>query len=189
MPDVPPEFLWRDRNGNEVIVMYSPFYGNTTGFPGSQHVLAQLMKGDNMELPGREEVIARIELLKTAYPHAKIEATSYSAFAENIAHLKDTLPVITGEIGDSWIHGVGSDPLKTAQYRALSRLRKKLIQEKAADENDDYMIQFSNHLMLIAEHTWGVSHTPHIGGNENCCCFRNAAGMLRFIWRCSGIVQ
>ena len=37
--------------------------------------------------------------------------------------LRAQLPVITQEIGDTWIHGVGTDPKKVAQYRELLRWR------------------------------------------------------------------
>lgn len=167
MPDVPPVFLWRDRNGNEIIVMYCRGYGDTAIFPGSQQVLAQQLKGDNMELPGWDEVISQMENLKKTYPNAVVEATSYSSFAKHVLHLKDNLPVMTCEIGDSWIHGVGSDPLKIAQYRALSRFRQSLLNNETSGWNDTDMIQFSNNLMLVAEHTWGVSHMPHLADSIN----------------------
>ena len=32
------------------------------------------------------------------------------------------LPVVTEELGDSWIHGTASDPVKLARFRALQRL-------------------------------------------------------------------
>ena len=31
------------------------------------------------------------------------------------------LPVVTTEIGDGWLYGVASDPLKSAMFRELSR--------------------------------------------------------------------
>jgi hypothetical protein len=35
--------------------------------------------------------------------------------------------VSAGEIGDTWVFGVQSDPLKTANFRAVSRLRAACI--------------------------------------------------------------
>ena len=35
--------------------------------------------------------------------------------------VKDQLPVITHEVGDTWMYGAPSDPLKMAQHRALQR--------------------------------------------------------------------
>ena len=36
-----------------------------------------------------------------------------------------------GEIGDTWVFGVASDPLKTANFRAASRLRAACIEDPA----------------------------------------------------------
>lgn len=40
---------------------------------------------------------------------------------------KRILPVVTGEIGDTWIYGVGSDPIKVRNYRAVMRMRSQCI--------------------------------------------------------------
>ncbi|MEI6132293.1 MAG: DUF5054 domain-containing protein [Bacillota bacterium] len=167
VPDVPSEFVWRDKKGNEVIVMYCRGYGNTMKFPGTNVVLAQAFIGDNMELQSQEDVIAVINGLKAGYPNAEVKATSYSDFAREVLCSKEHLPVMEGEIGDSWIHGCGTDPLKTAQYRALSRLRDKWLMSGELDVDSKECIDFSNNLMLIAEHTWGVSHLPHLNDLVN----------------------
>lgn len=167
MPKTPAEFIWRDAEGNEVIVMYCRGYGNTVRFPGSDIVLAQILKGDNMELADLEEIVKTIQELKAAYPNAEVKATSYGEFAEKILEHKDLLPVYTEEIGDSWIHGTGSDPLKTSRYRVLSRLRRKWLDEGVMSAEDPDMIEYSNNLILVAEHTWGVSHLPHLADMVN----------------------
>ena len=167
VPDVPSEFVWRDKKGNEVIVMYCRGYGNTMKFPGTNVVLAQAFIGDNMELQSQEDVVEVINGLKAGYPNAEVRATSYSDFAQEVLFSKEHLPVIEGEIGDSWIHGCGTDPLKTAQDRALSRLRDKWIMSGELVVDSKECIDFSNNLMLIAEHTWGVSHLPHLNDLVN----------------------
>ena len=35
---------------------------------------------------------------------------------------EEDLPVVTSEIGDTWIHGTGTDPAKTSAFRGLLRL-------------------------------------------------------------------
>lgn len=39
--------------------------------------------------------------------------------------------VAAGEIGDTWVFGVASDPLKTANFRAASRIRAACLAEPA----------------------------------------------------------
>ncbi len=63
---------------------------------------------------------------------------------------RGSLPVVTAEIGDTWIHGVGSDPVKTAGLRALLRWRTG-----AGIVNDPGHAAFHENLLLTTEHTWG----------------------------------
>ena len=38
--------------------------------------------------------------------------------------------MVTDEIGDTWIHGIGSDPIKVSRYRELLRLRMEWLEQK-----------------------------------------------------------
>ena len=53
------------------------------------------------------------------YPRAEVRASTLSAFADDLAASGAVagLPVVTAEIGDPWLFGVGSDPQKVAAYR------------------------------------------------------------------------
>ena len=66
------------------------------------------------------------------------------------------LPVVTQEIGDTWIYGVASDPLKVARYRELSRLREGWIADGAFKVGDATDVALLRHLLLAPEHTWGT---------------------------------
>ncbi len=66
------------------------------------------------------------------------------------------LPVVTQEIGDTWIYGCASDPLKVARYRELARLRENWIAKGAFQVGDATDLQLLRHLLLEAEHTWGT---------------------------------
>ena len=77
---------------------------------------------------------------------------------------------MTQEIGDTWIYGVPSDPVKVARYREVVRLRNSWINSgefKAGDATD---IALLRRFGLAAEHTWGTDtktwldfdhYTPH----------------------------
>jgi hypothetical protein len=60
-------------------------------------------------------------------------------------------PSIAEEIGDSWIHGAGTDPQKLARFRALQRLHAGWEAEPTPQR-----LGFGRRLALVAEHTWGV---------------------------------
>jgi hypothetical protein len=64
--------------------------------------------------------------------------------------------VVTQEIGDTWIHGAGSDPLKVAGFREVSRLRTQWIQDKKLQYGYTPYLAFGIPLLMMAEHTWGL---------------------------------
>lgn len=68
-------------------------------------------------------VFARV---RAAFPHATVTASGFDDFSRPLLEAAPALqlPVVTAEIGDTWIHGVGSDPGKLAEYRALLRMRR-----------------------------------------------------------------
>ena len=54
-------------------------------------------------------------------------ASSFDAYIDALTPLKDKLPVIDSEIGDTWIQGIASDPRKMAEYRAVRRVMKQCL--------------------------------------------------------------
>lgn len=66
------------------------------------------------------------------------------------------MPVLTQEIGDTWIYGVASDPVKLARYREVLRLRTEWIQQGKFQVGDQVDLAFLAKFALAAEHTWGT---------------------------------
>jgi hypothetical protein len=66
------------------------------------------------------------------------------------------LPIVTGEIGDTWIHGVASDPLKLARYREVARLRQHWLTNEKFAVGDMTDVALLRSLLLEVEHTWGT---------------------------------
>ncbi len=64
--------------------------------------------------------------------------------------------MLTSEIGDTWIHGVASDPLKLARYREVARLRQDWLTQGKFAVGDATDIALLRHLLLEVEHTWGT---------------------------------
>ena len=65
------------------------------------------------------------------------------------------LPIVTAEIGDGWIYGVPSDPLKMALFREAARQRQACIAAGECDPGAPAMRAFDRLLMKVSEHTWG----------------------------------
>ena len=161
-PDVPSVCRWKNTDGKEIVLIYVGDYSEDTVLPDGETVVSINFTGDNHgphSLSGIKEIYATA---KTKYPNAMITATSLNEVAKDINSMMDKIPVLTSEIGDTWIHGFGSSPLRIARYRALSRLYSQWIQSGRMDVNNPATVDFAVRLGMIAEHTWGVDHKTHV---------------------------
>jgi hypothetical protein len=86
------------------------------------------------------------------------------------------------EIGDTWIHGIGSDVTRLADYRAAVRARRDYCRDSlpgcagdddpvapsSSSESDAAAVaEFTRMLLKVAEHTWGVAFPPFFGDFSN----------------------
>jgi hypothetical protein len=155
VPEVPPACRWRNTDGKEIILMYQGSYGEDMVLPGGETVMAIRFTGDNLGPHTVEQVKAIYARLRQKYPGATIVASTLNAVAEEMMAVAAQLPVITSEIGDTWIHGCGSSPVMMAQFRALLRLYADWMRTGRLDPESDLAVDFAIRLGLIAEHTWG----------------------------------
>ena len=153
---VPPIFLWKSSSGATLPVMYHWDYSGTARVPGSETVLATRVRDDNSGPHTAEEIAQMHSELAAQFPHAEIVACNLSEMAEAIAPHREELPVVTAEIGDTWIHGVASDPLKVARYREVARLREQWIASGKFKVGDGTDVALLRRILLEAEHTWGT---------------------------------
>jgi hypothetical protein len=162
-PDVPHVFVWKNSDGSDVIVMYHKgTYGDLMTVDGMDEAIAFAHTGDNLGPQSPEQIKAIYAKMQAQFPRTQITASTMDAFAARLLSVKDTLPVITEEIGDTWIHGVGSDPIKVSQYRELLRLRKRWVSTgKLLPESEPYR-RFHRSLLLVPEHTWGMDLKTHL---------------------------
>lgn len=143
LPDVPPLFRWKYKD-NYINVMYQKSYGTTMELGDFAVHFAHT--NDNMGPQSSDEIVTVYKELREKYPNAIIKAGTLNDLALKIREIPD-LPVVESEIGDTWIHGVATDPKKLSGYRQLLRnLKGKNL--------EDYDI--SDNLFLVPEHTWGM---------------------------------
>lgn len=167
VPDVPPLFRWEDCRGNSVVVIYQPDYGTSMQLPGTDTILDVEVTGDNTGPHSPDEVEAIFKILEDKYPDAAVIRTgTLDDIAERIGSIEDSLPVIRQEIGDTWIHGVGTDPLKVSRFKSLCRLRRKWI--SLDDGNQGALEKFSVKLLQVAEHTWGMDEKTWLPEDKRC---------------------
>jgi hypothetical protein len=149
-------FVWKDTSGGELTVMYHPDYGGTFALPGSGLAVAIEVKDDNGGPHTPEEIAAIYKRLRATFPNATISASSMTDIAVAVAPFRAQLPVVTQEIGDTWIHGVPSDPIKLARYREVARFRRELVDKGKLHPGDAVDLAFLRRFTLAVEHTWGV---------------------------------
>lgn len=148
VPPVPDIFRW-EYKGDSIIVMYQGAYGLPMEF--EDFVVYFAHTNDNLGPQNKEEIIKIYDEIKEKYPDAEVKAATLEDLAEKVCSLKD-LPVVDKEIGDTWIHGAATDPEKLSRYRKLLRhIEKNDIKEKDISDN----------LLLVPEHTWGLSVQGH----------------------------
>jgi hypothetical protein len=156
-PDVPSLFVWKEPDGASIMMMYHhKGYGGVVQVPGSDLAVAIEMRGDNGGPHSVDEIKKIYAELRKQFPNAKVTASNLSQITTAAEPYRSNLPVVTEEIGDTWIYGVPSDPLKVARYREVARLRREWIAQAKFRVGDTTDLRLLRRLLLAAEHTWGV---------------------------------
>lgn len=152
VPDVPGVFRWRADSGEEVVVMYQDSYGGTYFPDGQLDGLSFAHTNDNAGPQSISQTVDVYRHVQSLNPDATIVASTLDTYGELLWTWREQLPVVDFEIGDSWIHGVGSDPIKVSRYLALQRLYEDFAVEGLTPERE----AFGRTLAFVPEHTWGV---------------------------------
>lgn len=181
-PAVPPLFVWQDPSGAQVIVMYQSDYGYLALLPGHDEAIQFEHTGDNLGPPSIEQVVVAFRRARERFPNATVIASTMDGYAKSVLQLTPQLPRVTGEIGDAWIHGPGSDPGKVARYRTLCRLRREWLASGVAAPNDARLARLSRALLVIPEHTWSLDEKKSLADYTNYAApeFRRARTSERF---------
>lgn len=156
-PDVPSIFVWKDSDGKSLVMMYHRReYGGVVQVPGSDLAVAVEVRDDNSGPHSIAEIQAIYADLRRQFPNANIRAVGLTDIANAVAPFKDGLPIVTEEIGDTWIYGAASDPVKVARYREILRLRRGWIDGGRWELGSAADVAFLRRFTLAVEHTWGT---------------------------------
>ena len=171
-PDVPKLFLWKEReeDSDGVVAMwnkggYPVNAGFTIQYPGGvsiddaiiskadKQALVFAFRTDNSGPPlSVDEIMTSYGIISQEFKGARVFASTIENFAAKVT--KSSLPVITNEIGDTWIQGVASDPRKMSLYRAAIRALE--CEPPKCTWEWDSVKDFALFLVKIPEHTWGL---------------------------------
>lgn len=171
-PDVPPVFVWRDEpSGDEVVTTYETGYGDdTTVFVLPSGVaMAACWESDNRGPPDLDFVRSSISTIQKRFPSASVVSSTFDAFFDvaNEPSVKSQLPVVTGEIGDGWLYGVPSDPIKNSMFLEASRTRAACLDSGACNASSPAFRAFDRMLIKVPEHTWGVAQSWFLPDYDN----------------------
>jgi len=168
--ELPSLFVWTDLKGESLVVMYHHDYGAVARVPGSDLAIAIVVRDDNSGPHTPEEIIKVCADLNRQFPNAQVIPTNLAEIANAVEAYRGNLPVVKQEIGDTWIYGVASDPLKVARYREVARLRQTWLAQQSFHLGDATDLGLLRHILLESEHTWGTDtktwldfdhYTPH----------------------------
>ena len=173
---IPRLCWWEGPDGSRILLGFCPNYGEVRDRPifrvpeGWKHktYLAYYMRGDNRGPISPKEAETLVENVRKAIPGVKVRFGDPSEFADAIiAEEKEnpTLPVIRGDMPDTWIHGLMSEPEETATHRCAqtelitlgildTTLRALGLETKPVANTLDRAYRKSG---LYSEHTWGLS--------------------------------
>lgn len=181
-PDVPRLFYWEGPDKNRVLTFYNKGYGSPLIPPNDWNFpiwLALMQTNDNMGPQGPEVIEKILEDVDDQLPGAKVVVGTMDDFYKEMElYPLDNIPVIRGDLADTWIHGIGSYPKEVS---ALRELRNKLTEtEKLLSlatmfgiinnfDQKNYKVHIDNAFeksILFGEHTWGLDVKSTIGYNR-----------------------
>jgi|GEM_PF-4377391 len=151
---VPPWCRWRCA-GAESILGYEDDYGGVSELLAHGAAIACGFTGDNHGPPELGHIQATYQQLRQRFPDRTVAATSLDDFTSELSARAAELPLITDELGGTWIHGTGTDPEKTRRFRALTRWRRNLPAHQSHGLARRDVRRFSDSLLVVGEHTWG----------------------------------
>lgn len=155
MPEVPECFLWRHSSGAEVVVIYSGSYGGEFKCDLVDEILYFDHTVDNRGARNEKDTIKAFEKVKSLYPDYEVQAGRMDEYANAIWEKRAELPVVTSEIGDTWIHGVATDPYKTAALKELIAIKNEAVSNGKIEASSKEYAELMENILCVAEHTWG----------------------------------
>jgi hypothetical protein len=167
-PRVPPIFWWEGADGSKILCQYTPLYGSEIIPPSNwpcKNYLAMIMTGDNHGPPNKKEIEALLAKIGKELPGVKVHFGVLDDFAKAVFAEKPALPTIKGDMPDTWIQGLLSNPRETKMARNIRPLESALdglntqmgIWGLPVGSVSVKLAKAYEQSLLYAEHTWGMN--------------------------------
>jgi len=167
--DVPMLFWWEGPDGSRLLTFYSSAGYGTGLIPPAdwpfRSWLALIHTGDNQGPPTPETVKALLSEAGQRLPGVKVRIGRLSDFADSILAEKTKIPVVRGDMPDTWIHGPLSDPQGASAARSVrpacgvaeSLATHLSCWGVSTPEIKGNLAAAREQSLLYGEHTWGDS--------------------------------
>lgn len=176
-PDVPVLFWWQGPDGSKLLSFYwAEYYGSGIMPPKDwphKTWLAMIHTHENTGAPSPEEVAELLKEAKEKMPNVNIKMGRLSDFHDLLMKENPDLPVVKGDMPDTWIHRYMSNPKETKMAKKLHRKaygteilsRQMNVWNMVSDSIEGYIKNAAEEIMLYDEHTFGVamSHGNQLG--------------------------
>ncbi|MBV8251373.1 MAG: hypothetical protein JO154_02100 [Chitinophaga sp.] len=167
-PRVPKLFWWEGPDGSRVLCGYTVDYGSDFLPPADwpcKNYLCMIMAGDNHGPPTQQEVNKWKQQYEEKMPGVRVHFGTLDDFAHAVLAEKTSLPVVRGDMPDTWIHGLMSMPQATKTARNMrpmepalesfdTQLRSWGLQPAAIGVP---LAKAYEQSLLYSEHTWGMN--------------------------------
>ena len=163
-PEVPLLYFREGPDGSRVLTMHVNGYGSGLEPPEDwpyRTWLWLIHTGDNHGPPRPEEVVKYLSDAEKRFPDAKIRIGRLSDFGNAILEKEDVtkIPVVTGDMPDTWIFGPMSDPQGQCTARAVHEMLtyQEMFDTLYGKPQPQQIAVAREQSLLYGEHTWGAS--------------------------------
>ena len=175
-PDVPLIFWWKGPDGSRLMTIYWGKSYGTSLVPDKDWKfktwLAIVHTNDNQGPPSPEDVEITLKKAHELAPNAKVRIGRISDFYDAIMKENPELPVVQGDMPDTWIHGYLSMP---REMKSVRRLQKEIFSAEQlntlsnlwSDKKVDispFTKKASEGALLWDEHTFGMAMSHGTSG-------------------------
>ncbi|MEO6284336.1 MAG: hypothetical protein ABIN80_22080 [Dyadobacter sp.] len=167
-PRVPPLFWWEGADGSKILCQYTSLYGSEIKPPAnwpSRNYLGMIMTNDNEGPPTQKHLNELLAKTATDLPGVRVHLGTLDDFAKAVLAENPQLPVVKGDMPDTWIQGILANPRETKVARQVRPLESALeelnmqmkIWQLPVKSISAQLAKAYEQSLLYAEHTWGMN--------------------------------
>lgn len=168
-PNLPTVFWWEGPDGSRLLTLnWAQYYGSGILPPKDwpyKTWLAMIHTHENTGAPKPEEVAAVLKTAREKMPQARVKIGQLEDFYDALMSEKADIPVVRGDLPDTWIHGYMSMPREVKINKSVQRtiyneeaLNTQLQGWNVSTETiEPYVDKAIEQSLLFDEHSFGIA--------------------------------